>query len=750
MNPISSPSANKLTKFLHQSPLPPFPSRNPGVVTDRVASLALSSLKQPKEIPLTKTHLPTIKPTQPLVKLDDMPNDASLILNGLKAVEIRVSEVLWVLAMRDLFELANFFPVDDIQDLSMMISYIFSAPRILELIDRTESDYAKKVLADVNETIDYLFPKLGHALENLWKDKESRFAALIRQFKPARATLAKRRIKGMQEHIDYVAKQCKTPQSLIQLSYSSTLHVKSSNQHPPHTTEDWLKFMLQCYSTMQFSFFKDTRFWSFAESVKNGIDSKTSFSQIKSHVEQLLSSRKISEANLLNLYETIQPYSYHLGGVHSLALWIQQGQGISKSCDPIGFLTGMSHLLENEMKRYPDFGLRLAMISITVPTNYFHLHKQLGYIADAALFASLAGLALPKTLKSDGDTLKKIIEETNQILTFFETINVQVTKLDLFISGGIKLSLADLVNHLKGCSTLISMLANDEAESSHSLLNTLFDLYQTTNRTLVMGVEASLICLQVQLSQLQEQQASSSHSVTEEESRLQLLEEIREQIDSISGFTDLILEKTPVLYQLLKTACNVQDPEKQVASPASKKQISSSKRKKKTTRTQKLSKQKTVSMTEKDVSLSFETLSPVIPEKDKTTKEQRVSDPLSFSSTESADQKETEKPITQLTENLIKAVSTFQQSVKNFSEQSASVHNVKWSALCKELKKAGWELLRSKGSHRQYIHPKAKKIGLAVLPVNSKDSLSTGVVKDVRGLIKQANDSISKKDKTDE
>jgi predicted RNA binding protein YcfA (HicA-like mRNA interferase family) len=688
-------------------------------------------------------HLPKVIRIKPYVVLDTLPRNLANALNGLRALEIRIGEVFWMQMMNDIIDLNRLFPAEQTDKVSLTISFLISIARMADTI--IESENSEEVALNVVESIENVIPPVAMCLKNEWLEKSAQLEALANRLPSSKSTLAKDKLFGLAQQITFLADLSQNPKALFDFIDCSTMHVTQSQDFPRKNSQDWLRFMLQSFGTIRSSFQKNRLFWSRTESQTSHLDSKTAFAKIQRFIENRLSQAPLTENSLFQMMEIVQPYTIYLGNMHSRATQLAHSADAKTSTALLGFFPDLFQYLSKKMDLNPIYKIQLMAHCNTVTHNYLDLHKSLLFMGEAAAFAALNEKAAARGFELERQKIKEVIQHTEEILDFFNSTNEDAKSVSVLTSGAFRISFTDLVNHLEGCTTLLSDLLEHEKEPGQAVLYSLYDLYQTSNKTIVMGIDEGLLMLQRELLTLQKHQSASNSAILEPASLQVSNEEIMSYIQVIAGFTEILDQKTPALNKLMKEIFGMEESKNTHSSTRKK----SSKSKKKAQRPKPKAQQKKTENQTQPLK--------IVPSIDKTDelpetlleKEDAPAAPMPENKIASALQKS--ETTEALTTNLIRAAAQFRQSVEDFNQKTVNDHemlsarNVKWRTLCDELVKAGWNLIRSTGSHRQFAHPLAKEVGLAVVPVNSKNSLSTGVVRNVRGRIQEAHDALDGK-----
>lgn len=702
----------------------PAPGSLKGQSPDNTATVGtmqgLAIFPQTVTNPEIKNLAPSITNPHSDIELESLPKSLAKIAGGLKALEVNLCDVFFVSTETELFELNSLFFKSKINCDEIIIRFSF----ILTLISQVNCSNNKNGVD--NQTIEIikkctaiLLPDLVKNLLDLWEKKKGVLKLGLASLKPRNKDIASTKIKEMTEAFGYLEQLFNDNQLRFDILGTSTIHIKDSDTATKTTIRERLEQMLKIHKAVLRSFDHNQSFWITANPDFNEIYPLEARNRKHQLIQKRFDQENISQESVINLYESLDAYWRVIGNIHTRTLRSIKKRGDNNIFnEKLGFFPQLFKELESELGLKDHDGKRTnayAMIVCNIPA-WVQMHSRYAYIISTINYAAIAQAIRNKGSTIDMEAVDQIILESKKIATFFSNLKSKEKNRAIYTNGTQKFSFSDVALHIENITATLEELKNSSNDYSASILYSTVDLNGSINLTLKSGLDNYLNFLQTILEDFKMYHKTSSLIDNNQ------VEVIFEHIKAIGEMISIIDEKSPVIDQLAKRIFSPQLP-KEKKTPARKSKHKKTGRKK--------GQHKSPPKTEHETQLF--------------TKEEKQEVISPFQMQPEEEPKDEILPIEEVTEKLISTVANLQKNLaveftqEKRSNEKPSNRNVKWKNLRKELEKAGFQLLRTTGSHKHFKHPKAPEVGLATVPVHS-EKLSIGVVKDVREKIALANE----------
>ena len=670
--------------------------------------------------------VPSLKDTHPDIQIRELPKSLREAVSGLNALEITLCEAFFAITTSNLFALEKLFRSEDFENLHLRFSFILSLIRTVNTIDLMDDTPENTPILATRQEIAYIFPQLTKNLCDNWKQQQQQ------QLVPATTRMGAGNRKSALEVIEEVDESFQYLQRLssdtgcqFEVFGTATIHVNQSGEDYHHSVEDFLSLILKVHHTMQCSFVSHSILWT--NTLEPG-DDKSCY-EITDLTKKLINSRikkkNFSSSSLFGLYESLIPFNEKFGKMHINAL---SNDALEKH---LCFYPKLFQVLASEIDMTNGNDARIISLTSTIYPAYIKLHKQYIALSESFHCSALSQAMRVRGVAIDRKAIETIIRESREIIGFFAEFKDDCTKWSTYTNGLVIISFSEIILHVEDTIQLIEELQSSSEEHLEASLYAIFDLKVSICTTLMQGVNAKLNSLNASLTILKLAQLSGA--ATDQE----YIESILNHIKTIVQITAMLSEKSPVINKLAQKICGElpQQPRKIPSNIPKGKKPSGKKvaKRKKVRRTASAKSKAEPKMSSRDLKLESTDVDEVI--------DLPVDKPeIAFLDPEDVG------TIEEITEELLSTTMAFQKSIdedhrdQSKSDEALSARNVKWSVLCDELQKAGFKLLRTKGSHRHYQHPDATEVGLATVPIHS-GTVSLGVVKNIREQIDRALDS---------
>lgn len=679
--------------------------------------------------PLTSVIVPKVSGAYPEINVDELPRSLARTVDGLNAIEINLNDMLHVSAEAEILELDRMFRDIDFKDIILRFAFIATLVHTVNRADMIKETYNDEHIATAREQTALLLPTLVKNLIARWEEKETELMKATNSMATGTRKSALIKMNEVKEIFAYLAKLFNDRETQFEVLGTPTFHLRSSSFSTGRTAAHWLQNMLRVHTAMKRSFSHFSSFWNETrlQNDKQGFSSRIDF--MNKLISRRLERKVFSTESLAQLHDSLFPHWEVIGSMHITAQHFLLSPSSTTLTQRLGFYPYLFLQLSQELNK-EHFPILMALTG-SIAQSYFKMHRQYYYIAQAMNCAAQTLAIRTKRSTLDMRSIDKMIQAAREISDYFLSIDDRITEQAVYSLGTKFLSFSDMCVHLNCCVKLIEELKDSPKDCTESILYSVLDLNISTNSSIKQGLEASLNYLQLRLKALE------TARLAKQEIDPSQVKEILKSIETIIQLATFINDKSSAIHQLTKRIlAGKPNEEKETRAPLKKQKRKGGKK----GRNQKQRRAKV----QPKVSIDIE-------KTEAKTDEDSASDTSSMiehSPSMKYDfvEHEDEPPVSleQVTHELISTIEVFKESVlisaSDLSESDLSVshRNVKWRTLCDELRKAGFKLFRTTGGHHHYQHPEAKEVGLATVPVNSRNSLSVGVVKNVREQIQRA------------
>lgn len=677
--------------------------------------------------PLIKVLVPSIKDPHPDIPIETLPRSLAELAGNLRALEISLCEVVYTSTEANLLELDRLFHKTDFKDIILRFSFILTLIHTVNRIDFMGDAIDNPMIEITRKETAALLPDLVKNLLEKWEETESQLTRDVARMGSGNRKVALEIIQEVKESFDYLSALFNDHQTRFDIFGTSTVHINQSTPSTSISVADRLEQILRIQTAMLRSFSRNNSFWSAAEPLGEEKGYSDHFDLMQKLIRRRVTQRMFSSESMVLLYESLTPRWTIFGSMHINALEFQRDPSRSDLNQMLGFFPHLYQQLSKELE--PEQIQRALGLTMSIPQSYIKMHKQYSNVMQTMHCSTLVQAIKERGSTIDMEALDQMIVESKEISEFFSTMESEVTKIGVYTTGSQSLSFSDMIVHIDNAVGILKELKSSSGDYSESILFATSDLNGSITNTLKLGLEKYLDLLQRLLETFEASHTSKS------DIDLVQVDAIIKSIETVVQLITLIHEKSPIIDQLTKRVLGARPPEEK--KPPARKFKQKKGRRKKGGRPNHSAKKRETRQTARG------------------DKGEMVSDDKKADSTSDSDslpdevkpRQELEEilpPVEEVTQELISTVAAIQKSLSVSSAQTSgtdetvSARNVKWRSLCDELHRAGFRLLRTTGGHRQYQHPEAKGIGVATVPTGSKNSLSIGVVKNVREQIARA------------
>lgn len=671
------------------------------------------------------TVIPSIHDPHPSIKIEELPRALQYTAKRIKMVDLNLLELFYTQTHCNLINLASLVPSIDLDSIYMQFSIILGLVREANMISESLGEKAKIFENQLKERLCVLLPQFAQGLLQLWREICQQMPALTEKMGSGKKAAVEDQCQHVSEAFDYLAAQLSEKKCQFELFNTASIHIEQPNENV-RSQHEWLELMLRYTQASCKWYDRHAHFWTICDFHEDTANYDKRLELVQKLIKYRLDSQSLTPKILVQFYQSLSVHLNKIGNMHTYALKILDSFPKQQILDPLGWSESIKKLMEKSDLEKENALFYQLLIPNWLP-KVIKLDSRRIIVLQAMQSASLADAMKSSRIKIERNILQAIIQEAKSVSQYFINIKNDLAKVPVFSSGAQQFSFSDMGIHIENITTILEELIESSDDNAAAILFTLQDLKGSVCGSLNQGVEFILKTLQ-EIYQVIENEQTRKKKIDPE-----LIDKVIGNIQCATEMMASLGSTTPKLNKFLYALIEGKLPQDRKERDRKKRNPKGSAAKQKKTISRK--RQTKPDSSEKKSGAKAEKQESAIDLTEKT-----------FSIVENKpDPKETIS-ITKATQILKEATAKLQNSLAeaaqegDFSEKAYSIHNVKWKTLCKELANAGFILKRSSGSHHHYQHPKAKEVGIATVPVNSKDSLSTGVVKNIRSQIKRVHD----------